>query len=241
MPVPAYLLPYAAEPRTKRCHTSFDLRCTCGHELFFAFRRTETKEEKRLVKPYYDYLHLVFSGPRKVTRDEDGTAHHWHTEDGEWVEDNYPEKPFFAFIDALCVTCAACEKRITLFDSRFHGYDAIYCGDLTPEAEAYEPAFRPIGNRDGSPMRIALKLEHDESLEEFRENIGAEATYEAYADAFTWIWVYAIDQKEKDFRIRDRMSLRRHEIIRNCHLTNPLSCGTILFDFISIEYCKRGI
>ena len=201
MPVPASLLPYAAEPRTKRCHTSFDLRCTCGHELFFAFRRTETKEEKRLVKPYYDYLHLVFSGPRKVTRDEDGTAHHWHTEDGEWVEDNYPEKPFFAFIDALCVTCAACEKRITLFDSRFHGYDAIYCGDLTPEAEAYEPAFRQVGNRDSSPMRIALKLEHDESLEEFRENIGAEATYEAYADAFTWIWVYAIDQKGKKKKI----------------------------------------
>lgn len=201
MPVPAYLRPYAAEPRTKRCHTSFDLRCTCGHELFFAFRRTETKEEKRLVKPYCDYLHLVFSGPRKVTRDEDGTAHHWHTEDGEWVEDNYPEKPFFAFIDTLCVTCAACEKRITLFDSRFHGYDAIYCGDLTPEAEAYEPAFRPIGNRDGSPMRIALKLEHDESLEEFRENIGAEATYEAYADAFTWIWVYSIDQKGKKKKI----------------------------------------
>ena len=199
MPVPAYLRPYAAEPHAKGCHTSFDLRCTCGHELFFASRRAETKEEKQLLKPYYDDLNLVFSGPRKVTRDEDGTAHHWHTEDGEWVEDNYPEKPFFAFIDTLCVTCAACEKRITLFDSRFHGYDAIYCGDLTPEA--YEPAFRQVGNRDGSPMRIALKLEHDESLEEFRENVGAEATFEEYADAFTWIWVYSIDQKGKKKKI----------------------------------------
>ena len=82
MPIPGYLQKYAVNPQAKKNHTSFDLRCTCGHELFFAFRRTETKEEKRLVKPYYDYLHLVFSGPRKVTRDEDGTAHHWHTEDG---------------------------------------------------------------------------------------------------------------------------------------------------------------
>ena len=201
MPIPSHLQAYAAEPRTKRCHTSFDLRCTCGHELFFAFRRTETKEEKRFLKPYYDYLEFIYKCPRKYTIDENKIVHYWHSENGVWVEDNYPEKPFFAFIDTLCVTCAACEKRITLFDSRFHGYDAIYCGDLTPEAEAYEPTLRPTGNRDGSPMRIALKLEHDESLEEFRENIGAEATYEAYADAFTWIWVYAIDQKGKKKKI----------------------------------------
>ena len=201
MPIPEYLQTYAVNPQTKKNHTAFDLRCTCGHELFRASRRVETKEEKRLLKPYYDYLEFIYKCPRKYTIDENKIVHYWHSENGVWVEDNYPEKPFFAFIDTLCVTCAACEKRITLFDSRFHGYDAIYCGDLTPEAEAYEPAFRPIGNRDGSPMRIALKLEHDESLEEFRENIGAEATYEAYADAFTWIWVYAIDQKGKKKKI----------------------------------------
>ena len=201
MPIPVYLQTYAVNPQTKKNHTAFDLRCTCGHKLFHASRRAETKEEKRLLKPYYDYLNLVFSGPRKVTRNEDGTVRHWHTEDGEWVEDNYPERPFFAGIEVFRVTCAACGREITVFDSRFHGYDAIYCGDLTPEAEAYEPAFRQVGNRDSSPMRIALKLEHDESLEEFRENIGAEATYEAYADAFTWIWVYATDPKGKKKRI----------------------------------------
>ena len=146
-------------------------------------------------------MEFIYKCPRKYTIDENKIVHYWHSENGVWVEDNYPEKPFFAFIDALCVTCAACKKRITLFDSRFHGYDAIYCGDLTPEAEAYEPAFRPVGNRDGSPMRISLKLEHDESLEEFRENVGAEATYEEYVDAFTWIWVYATDQKGKKKRI----------------------------------------
>lgn len=201
MPIPGYLQKYAVNPQAKKNHTSFDLRCTCGHELFFASRSTQTKEEKRLLKPYYDYLLMVFGGARKVTKDEDGTTHHWHTEDGEWVEDNYPDKPFFAFIDALCVTCAACEKRIPLFDSRYHGYDALYCDELTPEAKAYEPSFRSTGNRDGSPMRITVKLEHDESLEEFRENVGAKATYEEYANAFTWIWVYATDQKGKKKRI----------------------------------------
>ena len=201
MPIPEYLQKYAVDPQTKKNHTAFDLRCTCGHELFFAFRRTETKEEKRLVKPYYDYLLTVFSGPRKVTKDEDGTIHHWHTEDGEWVEDNYPEQPFFAGIEVFRVTCAACGREITVFDSRYHGYDALYCDRLTPEAQAYEPTFRRTGNRDGSPMRITVKLEHDESPEEFRENLGDEATYEAYADAFTWIWVYAADQKCKKKKV----------------------------------------
>jgi hypothetical protein len=46
-------------------------------------------------------------------------------------------------------------------------------------------------------MRIALRLEHDESLEEFRENVGAEATPEEYADAFTWIWIYGIGENGK--------------------------------------------
>ena len=90
MPIPEYLQKYAVDPQTKKNHTAFDLRCTCGHELFRASRRVETKEEKRLVRPYYDYLLMVFSGPRKVTKEEDGTVRHWHTENGEWVED--PER-----------------------------------------------------------------------------------------------------------------------------------------------------
>lgn len=201
MPIPEYLRKYAVNPQTKKNHTAFDLRCTCGHELFYASRRAETKEEKQAVKPYYDYLLMVFSGPRKVTKDEDGTPRHWHTEDGEWVEDNYPERPFCAGIEVFRVTCASCGYEITVFDSRYHGYDALYCDELTPEAKAYEPTLRPTGNRDGSPVRIALRLEHDESLEEFRENVGDEATYDEYADAFTWIWVYATDQKGKKKKV----------------------------------------
>lgn len=201
MPISSHLQAYAAEPREKNGNTCFDLRCTCGHDLFFPFRRTETKEEKRLLKPYYDYLNLVFSGPRKVTKNEDGTAHFWHTENGEWVENNYPDKPFFAGIEVFRAICASCEHEITVFDSRHHGYDALYCDILTAEAAAYEPTLRQIGNRDGSPVKITVKLEHDESLEEFRENTGTEATYEEYADAFTWIWVYATDQRGKKKKI----------------------------------------
>ena len=201
MPIPEYLQTYAVNPQTKKSHTAFDLRCTCGHELFRASRRVETKEEKRLLKPYYDYLEFIYKCPRKYTIDENKIVHYWHSENGVWVEDNYPERPSFAGIEVFRVTCAACGHEITVFDSRYHGYDALYCDGLTPEAKAYEPAFRPTGSRDGSPMRIALKLEHDESLEEFRENVGDEATYDEYADAFTWIWVYATDQKGKKKKV----------------------------------------
>ena len=197
MPIPEYLQKYAVNPQTKKNHTTFDLRCTCGHELFHASRRAETKEEKRLLKPYYDYLEFIYKCPRKYTIDENKIVHYWHSENGVWVEDNYPERPFFAGIEVFRVTCAACGHEITVFDSRYHGYDTLYCDELTPEAKAYQPTLRPTGNRDGSPMRIALRLEHDESLEEFRENVGAEATPEEYADAFTWIWIYGIGKNGK--------------------------------------------
>ena len=201
MPIPGYLQEYAVNPQTKKNHTAFDLRCTCGHELFYASRKVETKEEKRLLKPYYDYLEFIYKCPRKYTIDENKIVHYWHSENGVWVEDNYPDRPFFAGIEVFRVTCASCGREITVFDSRYHGYDALYCDELVPEAKAYEPSFRPTGNRDGSPMRITVKLEHDESLEEFRENVGDEATYEEYADAFTWIWVYATDQKGKKKKV----------------------------------------
>ena len=197
MPIPEYLQKYAVNPQTKKNHTTFDLRCTCGHELFHASRRAETKEEKRLLKPYYDYLEFIYKCPRKYTIDENKIVHYWHSENGVWVEDNYPERPFFAGIEVFRVTCAACGHEITVFDSRYHGYDTLYCDELTPEAKAYQPTLRPTGNRDGSPMRIALRLEHDESLEEFRENVGSEATPEEYADAFTWIWIYGIGKNGK--------------------------------------------
>ena len=201
MPIPSHLQAYAAEPQTKKCHTSFDLRCSCGHNLFFPFRRIETAEEKHLLRPYYDYLELIFSGSRKVTRDEEGNIHHWHTENGEWVENRRPDRPFFAGMEVLRVICASCGHEIAVFDSRHHGYDALYCDTLTNEAAAYEPTLRQIGNRDGSPVRITVKLEHDESLEEFREIVGAEATYEEYANAFTWIWVSATPPTGKKKKI----------------------------------------
>ena len=201
MPIPEYLQKYAVDPQTKKGRTAFDLRCTCGHELFRASRRVETKEEKRLLKPYYDYLEFIYKCPRKYTIDENKIVHYWHSENGVWVEDNYPERPFFAGIEVFRVTCAVCGHEITVFDSRYHGYDALYCDELTPEAKDYEPTLRTTGSRDGSPMRIALRLEHDESLEEFRENVGDEATYDEYADAFTWIWVYATDQKGKKKKV----------------------------------------
>ena len=197
MPIPVYLQTYAVNPQTKKNHTAFDLRCTCGHELFRASRRVETKEEKRLLKPYYDYLEFIYKCPRKYTIDENKIVHYWHSENGVWVEDNYPERPFFAGIEVFRVTCAACGREITVFDSRYHGYDALYCDELTPEAKAYEPTLRSTGSRDGSPIRIALRLEHDESLEEFRENVGAEATPEEYANAFTWIWIYGMGENGK--------------------------------------------
>ena len=201
MPILEYLQTYAVNPQTKKSHTAFDLRCTCGHELFHASRRVETKEEKRLLKPYYDYLDFIYKCPRKYTIDENKIVHYWHSENGVWVEDNYPERPFFAGIEVFRVTCAACGREITVFDSRYHGYDALCCDGLTPEAKDYEPTLRPTGSRDGSPMRIALKLEHDESLEEFRENVGDEATPEEYADAFTWIWIYGMGANGKKKRL----------------------------------------
>ena len=41
------------------------------------------------------------------------------------------------------MTCASCGHEITVFDSRFHGYDALYCDELTPEAARKYSRFHP--------------------------------------------------------------------------------------------------
>ena len=202
VPIPNYLKQISVLQKQSGNTTSFSLKCTCGCNTFFVYQNYLNKEEKALEKPYVDALTEVLcldNALKAITRDEDGNSHYWRLYephkglDGKREEMVVPARPFFCGIVAIKIKCADCGKEYLLFDSRIHGYDGM-TGKESPETMRYEPHFK-LKCREA--VSLSVKVENDESFEEFRENGEIGFSEEQYSDAFTWIWIYKTDKNGK--------------------------------------------
>ena len=81
--------------------------------------------------------------------------------------------------------------------NRLHGYDGM-TGEETKEALEYEPHFK---RKCKDTVSLYIKIENDESFEEFQEDLGF--TEEQYSDAFSWITVYKVNELGKKTQIFD--------------------------------------
>lgn len=204
IPVPAYLKHLAVPEKQQNTWVHFRVRCTCGCERFAVYQNTLTREEKLLERPYYDALTRLCTGggASMCTRDEDGTLHHWKLYEPEkGLQERHeeivvPEQPYFSSVVVIQLRCSACGAEHLLFDSRVHGYDGV-TGETSPETMDYTPHFRV----KCADTAVAVKVENDPCLEEFREHTGLELTEAQYADAFSWIVVYRINEKGKKVKI----------------------------------------
>ncbi len=104
-----------------------------------------------------------------------------------------PPKPLCACITVIKVKCAECGKEYVVYDSRYYGYSGVFHSD-SAERE-YEPHFRQKKRRDGMPAELYISVEHAESYEELNRQIPCSG--KEYADAFTWIVIYAVDANDK--------------------------------------------
>ncbi len=214
MPVPAYLKKLAYEASSKGCFSRFRLMCECGSNSFYLFKSYLDKEEIKLCKPYDDACReMLFSGrPSTYTIDENGIGHHWLflSDDitGPKEEFFLPEKPAFASISAVMIRCAECGREHLIFDSRLHGYCGKY-GEHSSEEMAYEPHFKPAGRKNGAPCGVFVKIEHDESPENFKAAAGIDCSLEEYANLFTWISIYSIDANGLSLRYSPPIAPRR--------------------------------
>ena len=53
------------------------------------------------------------------------------------------------------------------------------------------------------PIQVHIMVEHDPSIEDFKENTDIVCSYEDYTEAFTWLVIYTIDSQGKKRKIVD--------------------------------------
>ncbi|MGN1040007.1 MAG: hypothetical protein ACI4QL_01100 [Candidatus Fimimonas sp.] len=95
------------------------------------------------------------------------------------------------------VKCAECGKEYVLFDSRFHGYNAVIAErESTYDGVTYD--FAPVSwakDKEGVAT-ISVRILNDDCLEDFFEN-AYETDEETYSNSFCWITIKAVNTKTK--------------------------------------------
>ena len=207
VPIPNYLKDIAVLEKQKETWVHFAVKCTCGCNKFLVFQNYFNREEKLMEKPYNDALMQIYCSnyARTTTKDEDGKVHYWRLYEpskgleGKHEEIIVPERPVFSGIAVIKIKCADCGREYVIFDSRIHGYDGM-TGEEDKEAMGYVPHFKL---KCKEAVSLSIKIENDESFDEFQENTDLGFTEEQYSDAFGWILVYKVDENGKKVKIFD--------------------------------------
>ena len=195
IPIPSHLRSIAFAPEEKRGNLGFQLKCSCGSEHFRFYKGAvePTPEEKKIEDEFN--LFLKRCGPRSysfITDDEGRSVACRKNLLGKIVDSAL--LPTAVYPEIYRVKCVSCHASHTVFDTRYHGYDAVASliknGEPTP---THEGAFdftelSPMG----SPYSVTVVIENDPTLEDFHENAIPEATEEQYSDAYSWITVIGI-------------------------------------------------
>ena len=193
LPVPEYLKPYAIEQKQKGNQLSFSLKCSCGCERFSVLEINHTEEEKRLIREYENQAtktgwHSIYGG-----LDSEGKPYSYIKVLGIFKKAiEFPQRPEFMDVHVVKAACLHCRKEITLFDSRYHGYDAMVSGDA--KANEYSPQFKA---RNAKRYHIEVRIESEASWEVSEDLLNCGLSPELCSNAFHWIHIRGTDEKGK--------------------------------------------
>lgn len=205
LPIPEYLRNNAINPKHTKTNIQFDFVCDCNNKGFYIFHNYLTKEEKEIVDEYYTVLAKTFKGSWTYTMelDDKGIVHYYRLYTplgmyGPKKEVFPPKTPPFTEVNIIKAKCIHCGKEYVLFDSRYHGYDAVTSDES--EVSTYIPHFKQKRN---PAFGITIKVGNDGSLEEFIENTGKECDEAFYSNAFGSITIYTKDNEGKKKKLFD--------------------------------------
>lgn len=193
IPAPDYLKQYASEQMQKGNLLSFRLKCSCGCELFTILENSYTNEETRRIKEYEDSipktgLHTIYGG-----LDSNGNPYQYIRILGIFKKHiTFPQIPVFMGVNVVKAICSHCQREILLFDSRYHGYDAMISDNK--EVKKYIPVFKQRGN---IAYGIEVTIENEPSLQAFTEALNEHCSYAFYSNSFHCIRLSGLDRNGK--------------------------------------------
>ena len=205
IPIPEYLKENSINAKHTKTNIQFDFVCDCNNKEFYIFQNHLTKEEKEIVDEYNKEFEKAFKGSWTYTMESDdkGIIHYYRLYTplgmyGPKKEVFPPETPSFAELNIIKAKCTHCGKEYVLFDSRYHGYDAVTNEESV--VSTYIPHFKQKRN---SALGVVIKVENDGSFEEFIDNTGEECDEEFYSNAFGSMSIYTVNSEGKKKKIFD--------------------------------------
>lgn len=203
MPIPTHFKKNCRGVIEKSGYTGFEFVCDCKNNSFFLYKNALTKDEKAELKPYFDFLSFWCCSdlPKEYKEDENGVTHYYvqrnYPNNLTWEEIERPPCPVFWAVTVIKGKCASCGKEYVLFDSRFHGRDAIYYNNISREEREYSPTMKQIQNRSKTEVKLQIKLQNALSYSEFLQYFDSDSSEENYADSFSHISIYSIGENGK--------------------------------------------
>lgn len=91
------------------------------------------------------------------------------------------------------IKCNECGAERVIFDERYHGYNAVASEDRSGAVERQDN-FALVCD---DAVAVQVKVENDATLDEFNENTGLDFSEDQYANAFSWITIYKLNDKGK--------------------------------------------
>lgn len=194
---PRYIENILSVTKEKRGEIECDVVCECGARHFVGYKNIIVRSEEETA---YEAAYNAFNERYSRIRfgDETGVSYIYGMKGlfGEEVLEKLVYKQLDS-TEIIKVKCAECGKEYILFDSRFHGYDAII-----PERESkYDSVvydFAPVvwkKDQDGIAT-FTVKIQNNNSLGDFIEN-AYQTDEETYSNSFGWITIKAVNIKSK--------------------------------------------
>ena len=194
---PKYIENILSITKEKRGEIECDVVCECGARPFVGYKNVIVRSEEEAA---YEAADKAFTEKYSRIRfgDENGVSYLYGMKGlfGEEILEKFEYKQLDS-TEVVKVKCAVCGKEYILFDSRFHGYDAIiHERESKYDGVVYD--FAPIvwkKDKDGLAT-FTVKIQNDDSLKDFIEN-AYETDEETYSNSFGWITIKAVNIKTK--------------------------------------------
>lgn len=194
---PKYIENILSITKEKRDEIECDVVCVCGERRFIGYKNVIVRSEQE--KEYEKEFDAFCKKYKRIRMGRENGVSYVYGMKGLF-EEEVLEKFEYKRLDAteiVKVKCAACGKEYILFDSRFHGYDAM----IPERISKYDDCtytFAPVKWRQDTDgiATFTVRIQNDESLEDFIEN-AYETDEETYSNSFGWIIIKAVNVKTK--------------------------------------------
>lgn len=195
MILPDYLNEIADEVRETEHEVTFISKCLCGNKNFIIAKNRVENDENNPFDDYWNSRKVPIFSLCSAVDKKNGKEYTYGTtffgiRVGKFYNEDIPE------IDRtriLKIKCSECGKQFILFDSRYHGYDAISEKERLQIKSDKEYIFS-WGRTSGE---VKVKINNDLTLTEFLEEFKTSCVSKDYPNAFTNIIVYHIINGKK--------------------------------------------